>query len=176
MGVGIDLTGRWQGSYSQYGRPHPITAELLQAGDALSGTMHDGETVTEKSLFELALEAGLPPGADEQIEQSLREMFPDARSARVRSKSELPALSTLDGHVRGQIVSFVKQYQGESFHGYQVGDRLVGETKEGHAVHYRGEISDNEMSIAGRWWIDQETPRGVVRIEGEFELSRVSFR
>jgi hypothetical protein len=175
MGTDVNLTGRWEGSYSQYGRAHAITAEFVQSGEVLRGTMRDRETVTEKSVFEVALEAGLPPGADEQIEASLRAMFPDAHGVRVRSRTELPPLSTLEGDLRGRTVSFVKRYQGESFVGYQVGERRVGQTTEGHAVHYHGEISDNEMTIAGRWWIEPSIPRGTARTEGEFELMRVSF-
>src|SRR5262245_65458339 len=105
MGADINLTGRWEGYYSQFGQPHAITAEFVQTGETLRGTMRDRETVTEKSVFEVALEAGLPPGADEQIEQSLRAMFPEARSARVRSKSELPPLSTVEGNSCGRTRS-----------------------------------------------------------------------
>src|SRR5262245_55321328 len=115
-----DLGGRWEGYYEQHGRRHPIALELAQEGKRLRGTMHDGETVTEKSVFETAVEAGLPPGADEQIIQALREQFPDTHGQPVRARSELPALSSVEGHVEGGAVYFLKTYRGECFLGYHV--------------------------------------------------------
>src|SRR5262245_31819556 len=117
MGTEVNLTGSWEGFYSQFGGTHAIVAEFLQSGASLRGSMRDRETVTEKSVFEVALEAGLPPGSDEQIEESLRAMFPDASNARVRGKYEIPAVSTLEGDIRKRTVSFVKRYQGECFFG-----------------------------------------------------------
>jgi hypothetical protein len=169
-----ELSGRWAGHYHQHGQVHPISMELTQQGEGLRGTMHDGQTVTEKSVFEVAVEAGLEPGADERIAQSLRAMFPESPNAPIRARSELAPLSLLEGHVRGRDVYFLKRYLGECFFGYQVGDRRVGQTTDAHAVHYRGRLAGDGRSLAGRWWIDTETPGGVVRTEGEFELRRVS--
>ena len=67
-----NLTGRWIGHYREMGQEHPITAELVETGKRLSGSMRDGHPNSEHSVFEAALGAGLPPGADEQIEAQLR--------------------------------------------------------------------------------------------------------
>src|SRR5215470_14341029 len=116
-----DLTGRWAGHYSQHGQSHPIEAELTQSDGQLRGSMRDRDTLSEKSVFETAADAGLPPGADEQIVQSLRELFPDAAGAPVRATSQLPPTSVLSGYVLGRAVYFLKTYQGEHFVGYRVG-------------------------------------------------------
>jgi hypothetical protein len=50
----IDLTGTWVGEYHQHDRPHPITAELLQSGEVLTGSMRDGEPDQEMSVTEVA--------------------------------------------------------------------------------------------------------------------------
>ena len=171
MAQTLDLTGRWAGHYWQRGRAHPITAELTQAGERLTGTMRDAETEFEKSVFEAAAEAGLPPGADEQIVAGLREMLPDARGP-VRSTTRLPATSVLEGDVRGRTVSFRKTYQGEHFAGFRVGDREVGVVLEGHVVHYRGQVNDAGTAVEGQWWIDPPPGRGGRRAEGTFTLRR----
>src|SRR3712207_4037886 len=95
----LDLTGRWAGHYWQHGQPRPITADLAHAGGRLTGTMWDGETEFEQSVFEAAAEAGLPPGDDERIVARLRELFPGSRDP-VRSATRLPANSVLEGDVR----------------------------------------------------------------------------
>jgi hypothetical protein len=172
MPENADLSGRWAGHYSQHGTNHPISADFTQSGQALRGRMRDSDTVSEKSVFETALDAGLPPGADEQIEHSLRELFPDARAAPVRVTSQLPSESLLEGFVFGRMVSFRKTYQGEHFVGYQVGGHRVGTTVAQHVVHYEGRLGDDGRSIEGRWWIEQDLSRGVGRAEGTFELRR----
>ena len=168
----VDLSGRWVGHYSQHGADHPISADLTQAGPLLAGHMRDSDTVSDKSVFETALDAGLPPGADEQIEHSLRTLFPDACGAPVRATSRLPSDSSLEGHVRGRVITFRKTYQGEHFVGYQVGGHRIGTTVEQHVVHYQGQLGDDGRTIEGRWWIEQDPARGAGRTEGTFELRR----
>jgi hypothetical protein len=92
MSSSIPLTGRWVGHYVQGGQKYPITADLVQVGQRLSGSMQDGHPDRECSTFEAACEAGLPPGADEQIEMGLREMVPDAPAGPIRYVSHLPVL------------------------------------------------------------------------------------
>jgi hypothetical protein len=168
-----NLTGRWEGHYYQHGQGHPISMELIQEGDRLRGTMRDGDTVSQKSVFETAVDAGLPPGADEQIVDSLREMFPHLGRAPIRARSELPPDSIIEGQVEGRTVTFMKTYQGEHFVGYEVGEERVGVTIEGHSVHYRGRLTDEGRGLEGDWWIDQELPEGgVSRMSGSFLLLR----
>ena len=58
------LSGQWTGIYFQHDRPHPIALEVVQDGERLTGLMRDGHTDQESSFFQVAAEAGLPPGAD----------------------------------------------------------------------------------------------------------------
>jgi hypothetical protein len=169
MPLPLDLTGRWIGHYLQGGHEYPILADLAQAGERLSGSMRDGQPDREHGVFEAAAEAGLPPGADEQIEARLRELVPEAGSARIRFVARLPPESVLEGRCRDRTVSFVKTYQGKSFGGFKVGDRLVGTEKAGHAVHYEGEVTPDGDAIDGRWWIDSDPQ---LHTEGLFTLRR----
>jgi len=173
MARDMDLSGAWAGHYYQTGTAHPIRMDLVQEGDRLRGSMRDSDTESEKSVFEAALDAGLQPGADEQIVASLRELFPEERDAPIRATSRLPALSLIEGTARGRQVEFTKTYQGEHFVGYRVGGQQFGLTVEQHAVHYRGEVSADGASLEGRWWIDPAPAAHVVRTEGNFELRRV---
>jgi hypothetical protein len=74
--------------------------------------------------------------------------------------------------VRGRTVHFVKRYLGELFSGWRVGDRLIGTTRAGHAVQYRGTLSDDDDAIEGGWWIDPDPGSGDLRAEGGFRLQR----
>src|SRR5262249_11903499 len=107
-----NLTGRWVGYYVQGGHERPISADLVQDGADVSGSMRDVQPDRECSLFEGAVEAGLPPGADEQIDEKLRSMVPDAGSAPIRWVSHLPEDSVLKGSCEGEMVTFTKAYMG----------------------------------------------------------------
>jgi hypothetical protein len=167
-----DLTGRWIGYYTQHGQEYPITADLLHNEARLSGTMCDGHPDGEYSLFQVASEAGLPPGADEQIEAKVREALPAPPAGPIRYVSHLPSGSALEGHCKGPTVNFLKTYQGSSFSGYKAGDQLLGIEKKGHAVHYEGRLSPDGLEIEGRWWIDADPKYGTRRTEGLFLLRR----
>jgi hypothetical protein len=171
MSRDMNLTGRWVGEYLQHDRPHPIAAELVQAGEHLTGSMWDGITDGAYSIFEVASQAGLPPGADEQIVARLRTMFPDAPAAPIRYVTHLPPESALEGRVEGSTVYFLKTYQGIHFGGYKIGDVLVGFQSAVHAVSYRGQLSPDGGEIEGRWWIDP-APGPSHRTEGHFTLRR----
>jgi hypothetical protein len=166
------LTGRWVGSYTQGGEERPISADLVQEGVSLKGSMRDGQPDRECSLFEGAMAAGLPPGTDEQIDAKLRSMVPDAGTEPIRWVSHLAEESLLEGHCDGQDVSFVKTYAGPSFSGYRVGDKMVGTEVEGHAVNYQGQLNRDGSVIEGRWWIDADPVRESRRTQGLFILRR----
>ncbi len=167
-----NLTGRWIGYYEQGGRKHPIFADLVQEGDNLTGSMRDGEPDRDYSLFEIAAEAGLPPGADEQIHANLRALIPDAPAGSIRYITHLPPDSHLEGRRNERVVSFVKSYLGTTYSGYKVGDKMLGTKKEGHDVHYEGKLSSDGLEIEGRWWIDPDPNHGTRRAEGLFTLRR----
>ena len=172
--MSIDLTGDWAGFYCQAGEECPIHARLIQRGERLTGTMRDGQPDTEFSLFDFAVRAGLPPGADEQIEARLREAIPDAPAGPIRFITHLPPDSALDGRVEGRTVAFRKTYLGAHFGGYRLGDKLIGFKTEEHHVDYEGRLSPDGTSIEGRWWIDHEHGSPRQRTVGEFELRRVA--
>src|SRR4051794_34753277 len=167
-----NLTGRWEGHYYQHDRPSPISAELTQAGEQLTGSMRDGVTDTSSSVFDVAFEAGLPPGADERIVARIREAFPDAPATPIRYLTHLPPGSALEGWVRGDSLYFLKTYRGVHYSGYEIGDRLVGHRTDCHAVHYSGKLSPDGSEIEGRWWIDPPPGSGERRTEGSFTLRR----
>jgi hypothetical protein len=167
-----NITGRWEGNYSQRGRSQPILADFVQADEHLTGSMRDGVTDQERSVTELTFEAGLPPGADEQIVDRLRRMFPDAPATEIRYVTHLPSDSTLEGWVKGLKVYFLKSYEGTHYGGYQIGDVIVGHHNEAHVVHYGGRINANGQEIEGKWWIDESSEDGRRRNEGSFTLRR----
>jgi hypothetical protein len=167
-----DLTGKWAGHYWQHDRPNAISAELSQNGHVLSGSMQDLRTDGDYSVFEVAAQAGLPPGADEQIVAALRQAVPGAGSGPIRYVTHLPPESQLDGRVGGDRVYFLKRYQGRSYSGYRVPDRLVGSENAEHAVHYEGQVDFDAGTIEGTWWIDANVERGTGRAAGRFRLRR----
>jgi hypothetical protein len=168
-----DLSGDWEGYYKQSGASRRIAATLLQTEDRITGTMRDLETEFDRSLFDAALEAGLPPGADERLDQQLRQMCPGGGKGPIRSKSRLPSDSELEGTVQGDFVTFVKTYKGQHFLGFQVGSEEIGWTIGNHAVEYKGRIEEQGKRIAGVWTIYQSrASRGVS--QGPFVLERVS--
>lgn len=168
----MNLTGLWDGNYYQHGRPQPIVADLVQAGERLTGSMSDGATDKDYSVTEWANHAGLPPGGDEQIVDRLRRMFPDAPATEVRYVTHLPPDSTLEGWVKGIEVYFLKFYEGTHYGGYQIGDKLVGFENDAHVVHYGGRVSADGQEIEGKWWIDPNPEVGSTRTEGSFTLRR----
>jgi hypothetical protein len=172
MSDGINLSGTWVGEYFQYDRGHAITAELRQAGEALTGSMRDVEPDQDLSVTEATSGVGEAPGMDERIVATLREMFPESPAAPIRYVSHLPPESLLEGWVRGPGIYFLKYYQGVSFGGYRVGDRVVGQEIEDHAVHYSGRVGPDRDEIEGRWWIDPSAASGGRRTEGSFRLRR----
>lgn len=172
MTASINPTGQWRGHYLQHDRARAIVAEWHHAGERLTGTMHDLDPACERSVFEMAVEAGLPPGEEEQIIAWLRAQFPDAPGVPIRSVTHLPPISVLEGTVRGRTVYFRKTYEGERFSGYRVGDRYVGVTIALHVVYYSGQLSDAGTHLEGRWWIQQAPEHGGHRTEGGFVLRR----
>ncbi len=166
------ITGNWVGHYQQYDARSRIAATIVQDGAALSGHMRDLDTNTARSLSDAVAQAGLPPGADESLDEQIRSVIPQAGREAIVVRSILPTDAVLTGTVDGEIVRFIKTYQGESFHGYEIGGKGIGRKTPGHAVEYSGRLSQDRMTIIGKWTIYQkEAPRGF--IDGSFELFRV---
>jgi hypothetical protein len=174
MNQSNDLSGIWEGFYTQHDQERPIAATLEQEGTHLIGEMTDGCTELEASISEYAMSEGLPPGADEQIVEKIREAHPDAPPGPVMAEAELPPHSVLEGEVEGEKVRFVKTYQGEQFAGFRIGAMRVRWKVNGRQVHYQGLVSRDGNAIEGRWRIqgglDPETH--AIRTEGGFFLKR----
>jgi hypothetical protein len=168
----MNITGRWEGNYCQRGRSQPIVAELVQTDEQLAGSMRDGVTDQDRSVTEVAYEADLPAGADEQIVDRLRRMFPDAPATEIRYVTHLPSDSALEGWIKGLDVYFLKSYEGTHYGGYQIGDFIVGHQNEAHVVHYGGRVSSDGQKIEGKWWIEETPEDGPRRGEGTFTLER----
>jgi hypothetical protein len=168
----LNITGTWVGHYVQRDHPHGISANLVQTGNTIHGSMRDRDNENECSLYEATASAGLPPGADEQIAARLRELVPDEPRGPIRYVSYLPPDSILEGSVKGREVYFLKRYQGAHFGGYRVGDKRVGTEIPEHQVHYLGYADAERMTIEGTWWIDPRPEIGGRRTEGTFVLRR----
>lgn len=171
--TGRDLSGRWEGFVMQHGRRRPITADLRQEGGYLAGTMNDAENLFESSVAELAMEEGLPPGADEQIVEQVRSLCPGGGRLPVRAEVFVPADSDVEGEVVGDAVRFRKRYHGLFFAGYRVGEVRIGVTGEDQEEQYRGRLSPDGTEIEGRWALPNSPAKGLMRIEGGFVLRRV---
>ena len=118
-----NLTGRWVGHYEQRGKEYQVSANLIQDGASLSGSMRDSQPDRDCSLFEAAVEAGLPPGADERIDAGLRAMIPDAPATAIRSLSHLPPNSELAGRCDGRHCFVRQELPRKLFSGFKVGEK-----------------------------------------------------
>ena len=156
-----DLAGHWAGHYLQEGQSHPIAMEVIQDGERIRGTMRDRDT--------LAISDG---SSDRELVEVLDEIFQSPGGDPIEVLSNLPALSTLEGHIDGKTVYFLKRYQGShSFHIWQGDNELQVDLGE-HRVHYRGTTDDCCAKIRGEWWIEDE---GEEEDCGTFELNRIGM-
>lgn len=172
MKITNNLTGRWVGYYTQRGHERPISAEWSQDGERLVGTMNDAETTIESSVSDAAMEAGLPPGADEAIVAQVRSIAPAFSMLPVRAELIIPADSEVDGEVADGAVRFLKRYRGPFFTGYRLGDSVrVGVTGENPEVFFGGRLSADGDCIEGRWRLPT-SGNPLMRNEGEFVLRR----
>jgi hypothetical protein len=173
MPVMLDLTGRWSGYYSQHDHERPITLELDQDGARLTGTMHDRCTSIRTSLAELAMEEGLPPGADERITASIRAAYPDAPPDPIQAEVQLPPHSTIEGELDGRSIRFLKTYHGPHFAGYRIGEVRLGVLGADQEVQFLGRVSPGGDEIEGRWrFPGPPNPLWLPTTEGGFYLRR----
>ena len=76
----------------------------------------------------------------------------------------------------GRAVIILKMYQGTSYGGYRVGDRMVGTQNADHRVHYEGQLSPDGLVIEGRWLIDANPAAGTPETGDRFHLRRSEAR
>ena len=147
----IDLTGRWVGFY-RYRRHElgtfPITAEVRQEGDRITGEMYDQITDREE-LLDTLVEADrddLSPGRRLRLEASIRRFGEGA----VVVNSRLPESSDIEGKVADGVVEFTKSYRGALEVEWSVGGRQIGSgRRRGHKVRYSGRLDREAWCIAG---------------------------
>jgi hypothetical protein len=165
------LTGRWHGYYVQRDLKHSLTADLKQDKSVLKGTMMDATTEVERSIFEMVVAEGLPPGTDELIIARFRASFPDMSCSEIRCVMHLPTHSIIEGSIKERRVSYRKSYQGESFSGFRIGKRYVGARIQRHVVNYLGLLNDSGTRIEGTWSIPGPE-RSRKSLHGSFVLVR----
>ncbi len=147
----IDISGRWVGFYTQHDHPRPIRLQLDQTGDRLEGVMADDCTSIRTPLSDLAIQEGMPPGADERIVATLRASCPELPEDPVIAEVQLSPTSRLEGEIQAQAVRFRKTYQGPHFAGYRIGEYRLGVMGLDQEVDFSGLLSADGKSIEGYW-------------------------
>jgi hypothetical protein len=153
----IDLSGSWRGHYTQNGRRHGISMQVVQRGQSFVGRMRDDDTLLAST------EKLMAPASAGQPQQLLAE---------AEVLSTLPEHSIVEGEIDGTIVTFVKRYQGSSTTSVWV-DGKADMTIEvpGHRVNYRGTASNAGTVLRGDWSIPAPSPERT-ELRDRFELTR----
>src|SRR5262249_22532277 len=100
----------------------------------------------------------------------LREFVGDVPAEPIRYVTHLPPNSIVQGRRTGQAVYFLKTYQGNSYGGFFVGDRRVGNPKTDPRVHHEWEIIPDGLVIEGRWRIEANAVAGTSETGDKFHL------
>jgi hypothetical protein len=173
----FDVTGRWVGFYRHRWEEmgtFPITADVRQVGEALSGEMYDqvpGRSQSLDNILEIVRD-DLSPSRRRRVEATIRRFGAGA----VVVSSTLPETSDLVGTVRGDQVTFTKTYRGPCQSQVTVGERVLRTLwRDRHRVHYFGRLDREKGCVAGEWIIRRRgllgrflPPEG----RGTFELYR----
>jgi hypothetical protein len=174
----VDLTGRWVGFYrhrwEQLGT-YPIVADLCHTGSRITGEMFDQITAKSNCLDDL-LEI-----YREDLSDYVRQNWVNAIrqfGTEIVHNSRLPDTSDIRGSIKGYRIEFVKSYRGTLECRLTVGERQLGSLRrEGHKVHYNGDLDQERMCLTGTWTIKQGGLLGWVfppQAWGSFELYKKS--
>ena len=105
----INVTGRWVGFYrhrwEQLGT-FPITAEIHQEGERITGEIYD--QITDRSEVLDRLIEVCPEGISDWHRRRLEAMVKRLGTEAVGVSSRLPETSDIDGTVNGELVPFMK--------------------------------------------------------------------
>ncbi len=74
--------------------------------------------------------------------------------------------------MRGNEVRFVKEYIGEQFAGWRIGDQVFGESVATQPIRYTGTLSNDGNNIEGRWSITVSDKKSSAAVGGTFQLQR----
>jgi hypothetical protein len=173
----IDLTGRWVGFYrhrSEHLGAFPLTAEVRQEGNRITGEMYD-QIKDRSQLLDTIVEVHreeISPRKMLRLEEVIRRFGDGA----VLVNSHLPEASDIEGTVVGDVVSFTKSYRGAFEVHWNVKGKQVGSaTRPRHKVQYSGVLDRERGWIGGEWVIPR---RGLLgrffqpETRGTFELYR----
>jgi hypothetical protein len=154
----VEITGRWVGFYryaSEQMGAFPITAEIRQEGDRITGEMYD-QITRQSNFLEVILKhrrEEFSPSTCLQIEYLIRQ-FGDED---IVVNSQLPDTSDLDGKVTGDRVDFTKSYRGSEEQSWTVGGEVIGASERPrHTVRYSGHIDREKGCIVGGWAIRRQ--------------------
>jgi hypothetical protein len=174
----VAMTGRWVGFYrhrwEQLGT-YPIVADLSQTGDNLAGEMFD-QVTNRSDYFDEFLEV---IGENVSVEKRFRlqQMLTRFGKETVRN-SRLPDTSDIRGKIKGSRVQFTKTYRGKYEVTWTVHGKEMGSVRrDGHQVHYCGNLDRETMCIEGAWIIRRTGLFGRFlppKSRGSFELYRKS--
>jgi hypothetical protein len=175
----VNLTGRWVGFYRYRSvelGTFPITAQIRQEGNRITGEMYDQITERSESL-ERQLEMmgdDISPGLKARLQQQIAQLG----TGEIVVNSRLPDTSDIEGTVAGGLLRFTKSYRGSHTYYWSVGGRIVGAgERPHHKVYYSGRYDGEGRSIAGEWRIRM---RGLLgrflppSARGAFELYKKS--
>lgn len=174
----VDLTGRWVGFYryrwEQLGT-YPIVAEIQQTGNNITGEMYD--QITERSDYFDDFVAVIGKDIAYESRRNMQQMIRRFGTDTVRN-SRLPDTSNILGKVTGSHIQFRKSYRGAMEVTWTVeGNPVASVRRDGHSVHYSGQLDLNGTCITGRWTIRQRRLLGWAlppEAWGSFELYRKS--
>ncbi|MBI1325763.1 hypothetical protein GC170_21590 [bacterium] len=167
-----EISGRWVGHYVQNDRSWPIVAEFVLDRGKLTGVMVDVIQHHEYTFAQLREYFG---ATDESIDKAMamiHEHIPNAARDDVRYVCGNPGHSAIDGFVIDRNARFTKTYQGERVFGFRVNDRFLGFQGPNPPVHYDGRLNAGGDVIEGRWSMESDSDKGIVRLEGIFRLRR----
>lgn len=151
----VAMTGRWVGFYrhrSEYLGAFPITAEIRQDGNRITGEMYD--QITDRSNFLEELLEFRREDISPLSQLKMEEMIRQHGTGTVVVSSRLPDTSDIDGKISGDLVEFTKVYRGSMGFNWSVsGKEIASVERKRHKVHYSGHIDREKGFIAGEWTI-----------------------
>lgn len=151
----VNMTGRWVGFYRYRSEElgfFPITAEIRQEGNRITGEMYDQITELSDRLDRKLELMGddIPPALRARLQRNMAQLG----TGEIVMNSRLPDTSDIEGMIDGGLVRFTKSYRGSHTYNWSVGGRIIGAgERPHHRVYYSGRFDGEGRSIAGEWLI-----------------------
>ena len=158
----MDVTGEWKGFYRDPGNSvfsddddrFPILATFECVGGKLTGHMIDERETTPIPYADIVANIR-QSHSEEYTREEIREMEAVCiQSPNLKYEIDLPQQSTIRGKVKGESVSFIKEYVGPHTTGWRDGDDYWRNSyTEKHRIRYEGFLIEGGQVIAGNWTI-----------------------